>query len=192
MSRRLAGVALADTPHRLDVPGVVLDERVRALVAEREAAAEARGREAGRLEAAAAAAAAAERVTAGVARALQDARQQWERVDLDRRDAMVDVARQLAAAVLVREPGPDGRVVLDRVSAATAALDHGPFRILLAAADHAVVASHADALPAGCELALDESLAPGEVLVIGPWSRVDLTAEALLDLAAEAIQEVAT
>ncbi len=192
MSRRLAGVAIADTPHRLEVPGLVLDERVHALLAEREAAAEARGRVAGRQEAAAAAAAAAERVAAAVAHALQEARQAWERLDLERRDATVDVARRLAAAVLAREPGPEGRVVLDRVVAATAALDHGPFRVLLGPADHAGVSRHADALPAGCELALDESLCAGEARVIGPWSRVDLTAEALLDLAAEAIAEATT
>lgn len=190
MSRRLAGVAVTDTPHRLDAPALVLDERMRTLLAQREASAEARGREAGRQEAEAAAAEAARQATDAVGRALQEARQAWERLDLRRRDEVVDVARALAAAVLAREPGPAGTVVLERVAEVAAGLDHGPFTIMVGPTDHDMVIRHLDALPPGCRVVADPDLQPGEARITGPWSRADLTRDALLALAAGMLAEV--
>lgn len=181
MSRLLHAPTVDGTARRLDAPVPTLDQATRDLLARVEAEAHQRGVLEGQQAARASFDAAAARVVAAVTDALTVARADREAAEAARAGQVVAVARRLAEAVLGHDLARGGQALVDRVLAAVDALDHGPFTIHLAAADHAVLADQERALPPGTAVVVDPTLHPGEAHVTGPWSGADLTLQAVLD-----------
>lgn len=183
---RLLHAPVVDGPaRRLDAPAPVLDQATRQLLARAEADAYGRGRADGDREAREAADRAGQQAVAAVTTAVEQVRRAVTAAGTARADAVVELGRRLAEAILDRELQAGGAALVDRVHAAAAALDHGPFTVHVSAVDEAVLDGHADGLPAGTTVVVDPRLRPGEARITGPWSGADLTLTAMLDALTE-------
>ena len=104
--------------------------------------------------------------------------------------ASLELARAAASAVLDATPPDDALALLERVRAAIELLDDDPLRVRLHPEDHAVVTEAADGLD-GVELVADQRVQRGEATVTGPSAGAELTRDALLTAALEALGEAA-
>lgn len=186
MSRLLHAPVVDGPTRRLDAPAAVLDQATKDLLGRAEAEAHARGRAEGQREAREAAERAAQQATAAMVSAVDRVRGVLQEEAAERAQATVALARRLAEAILGHELQAGGSALVDRVVAAAAALDHGPFTVHVAGVDADLVGDHAAELPPDTTVAVDTRLAPGEARITGPWSAADLTHEAMLDALVEA------
>lgn len=104
-----------------------------------------------------------------------------------------DVAGQVQAALVVarlvlgRAPFDDGQAVVERVLHALTLVDDETITIHVNAAEWGVVSAAVAAME-GVEAQSDPTLRPGEVRLIGRWSSVDGTHNALLGAVEAALQ----
>jgi flagellar biosynthesis/type III secretory pathway protein FliH len=172
--------------HRLGAPQATLDASTMAVVdakvAEATARAYADGEAAGRAAAVAAADRAAQAVQAAVGQVhaeLVAQREQATRLQLD-------VAAELAEAVIGRVPADDALAVLARVESAMALLDDPELTLHLHPDDHAVLAERRIA---GVTVRADPSVSPGDARITGAHAGAELTRTALLAAVVEAVQD---
>ena len=185
MSRLLPSPMLDGAARRLDAPDPVLDQATRELLARAEAEAYARGRSDGARDAADAAEHAAHQAVAAVTDAVDQVRRTLADDASTRADATTALGRRLAETLLGRELQSGGDALVERVAAAVATLDHGPFTVHVARVDADLVARATDGLPGDVTVEVDDRLAAGEARISGPWSGADLTRDAMLDVLLE-------
>lgn len=172
--------------HRLGAPQATLDPSTMAVleakVAEATAQAYAEGEAAGRAAAIAAADRTAQAVQAAVGQVhaeLVAQRDEATRLQLD-------VAAELAEAVIGRVPADDALTVLARVESAMALLDDPALTLHLHPGDHAVIGDRA--IP-GITVLADPSVAAGDARITGAHAGAELTRTALLAAVVEAVAE---
>ena len=104
--------------------------------------------------------------------------------------ASLELARAAATAVLDATPPDDALALLDRVAAAIELLDDDPLRVSLHPEDHATVTEAVGEID-GVELVADRRMRRGEASVTGPSAGAEVTRQALLTAALDALGEAA-
>lgn len=183
MTRLLHAPEVDPATRRLDPPVRTLDQATRDLIAQADADAYARGRADGAQDAADAARIAATQAAAALEAAVVEVRQSVHEVAVSRAQDVVTTGRRLAEVVLGHELQAGGAALAERVLAAVDVMDHGPFEVQVAPADHDMLAGCR--LPGDTSLVADPGLEAGEARIVGPWSQADLTLGTILDTLAE-------
>jgi flagellar biosynthesis/type III secretory pathway protein FliH len=178
MSRLLQAPSLDAPARRLAPPEPVLDAATTELLARVEAQAYQRGHQDGVRAADAAASGAADRIAQSLREAVADVQGLLHEDHLARSQRLVNLARELAEAVIGHELHAGGQALLERVRAALSVVDHGPFVVDV---HHDDVAVLEQGLPDGqFTVRAGVGLQPGEARISGPWSDADLTHRAVL------------
>lgn len=185
MSRVLRDAHLGLHPRPVGVPAASLPDDLRELLEAEARAAYERGRREGAEEARAAARADGERLASAVREAFARGLEALAQRRREEVRELLEMAVEIARHVLGREPGPAGRELVERVRAALEAVDDGPLELAAHPSDHEVLRSALAGEPV--EVRADPSLAPGEVVLRGPWSVAELTREAAWAAVREAL-----
>lgn len=175
MSRVLRHAHLGPRPRPVGAPDASLPEDLRELVEAEVRAAYERGRRKGAEEGRAAARADGERLASAVREAFARGLEALAERRRDEVHDLLEMAVEIARHVLGREPGPDGREVVERVRGALEAIDDGPLELAAHPSDREALRSALAGEPV--EVRADPSLEPGEVVLHGPWSVAELTRE---------------
>lgn len=175
MSRLLTMPSLAGEPRTLGAPEPSLDAAMSALLEQVAADAYARGVRDGAAQASGAIEASVMQLLAAIARAAGELRQVAA-------DADVQLALEIARAVLDREPADAGQDLLDRILAALAAVDDDGLTVQLNPQDAAAIGAELERLAAlhgtPVRVSPEPAMAPGDARVVGRWSRADLGRDA--------------
>ena len=106
----------------------------------------------------------------------------------DQAAGVVELATAIAAHVLDREPGDEGRATLARIEAWLAEIDDGPVEIAVSPADAGTIAA-ALAGRGDVEVRVESALGQGEARLSGRWAHAELTRSARWADALEALDE---
>jgi flagellar biosynthesis/type III secretory pathway protein FliH len=98
--------------------------------------------------------------------------------------ASIDLAIEMATVILGHAPVGDRAAMIQRVLDALAEVDDTTVTI---AAHPADVGLLQEAVRGDVEVRADDTLAPGEVRILGDWARVDLTHESVLAVMKEGL-----
>lgn len=185
LSRVLRQPGLADAHAVLGPDPAAVDPVVRESVEQASEAAFSRGYEAGVAEGRRAALADSEDLAARLTSGAREAATTLQAARAEHAGAVLDLALEIARAVLGREPHDGGATLLERLRTVLTELDDAPLTVTVHPDDADAVAR---AVRDASELAVeaDAGLRPGEARVRGPWSRAELT----IDAALAAVREV--
>jgi flagellar biosynthesis/type III secretory pathway protein FliH len=101
-------------------------------------------------------------------------------------DETIEAALEVAAFVVGQLPADDGSAIATRIHNAIAGLDDEDMTVSIHPQDWDAVSSLVR-LPNGITMERDPSLRPGEARVSGRWATADLTRDAALQVAREAM-----
>jgi len=174
------------SPHLLGADRAVHDPQVVAALQQAAAEAYARGRADGADEVRRSAAADAARAADGLRAALADGLQALRAHQAAAADDTLELACEIAANLLGREPSDGGAALAARLLDVLDAVDDEAVTVTVGPAEAETVAI-ALAGTAGVEVRTDPRLAPGEARVAGRWASADLTRTALLAAVRDAL-----
>lgn len=183
LNRVIRNATLAAVPQAYGhgVP-VLIDEYMAEVIEQARAEAFQAGRSEGFAAGRADMAGAAERVQTAVANATADLVAMRASAVLE----AIDTALAVAEFVIARAPHDDGEALATRIDSALGALDDEDLVVTIHPQDWDAVSS-AVRLPNGVSMERDPSLRPGEARITGRWAAAELTREAALAIAREAL-----
>lgn len=188
MSRVLSRPTLVATPHVVAPVAPSQDPVVQQMVAAAAEQAYRQGVADGRAQGHAEGRAAVGELAAALVAAVGEARNAVRAMRIEQAAGTVDLATAVAAHVLDREPGDEGRALLDRVRQWLAEIDDGPVQLAVSAADADVVAAAVGDRD-DITVTVADGFHQGEARLTGRWSRAELTRAARWDEVCAVLRE---